>query len=564
MAIFPPPQPALSWDARRWPKSAVPGFALRLLPRVGGWLLLTWFYTCGNGFPYYYHTDEPSKVAQVLNGERNFYHPQLLLAATEGLLGLQVDQGAARTPQGCVAAGRLASALFGAGAAVLLGILAGWLRGPLGEIGALVLVGGNPLLFELAHYMKEDTAWEFGLAATLLAAAWLEQRRDWTAALVLGAAAGLATSGKYIGLTTSAAAAIFVWLLPRWVTSGPGDLPSRGRLLAPMLLGFVSMFALVNWLVLAHPVQAWAGLLFELRRLRDLSAGSDHVLQWKYVHKLIRFAWPMPLLPAIGFILRLSWMTARPRNTLSGGCNRTAWLGIVFWAGLFAMLLFTPRIKDRYLLPVLVLTAAGAALGIADGAAWVRIRRGTKAGWAAGLAALLLTAAPQWPALAQYWREFHSDDHRDLAAFLRANIPDDALLAHDHHVVLARPSIAATRYLSDLGTLEDFQRWGVRYFIVSREDYGSVLTEPPSRRDPELKARCEALYGRLFTSGKLLWERPYGRVLYLHPGLRVYYLGPEKKMTNDETQNPEIHTKADLESPLSSFVIRHSSFSLNP
>ncbi len=520
---------------------ALPAQATDRLGRLALWLLLTWFYTAGNGFPFYYHTDEPSKVAQVLQGERNFYHPQLLLTATTGLLRLE---GHARTPQQCVAAGRLASALFGAGAVVLLGTLAGWLRGRLAEITTIVLAGGNPLLFELAHYMKEDCAWEFGLAATLLTAAWLERRRDWPAAVVLGAAAGLATSGKYIGITTSLAAAVFVFLLPSAAgVKGAAGQPSRARLLAAMLGGFGLTFALVNWLVLTHPVQAWTGLLFELHRLRDLSAGSDRVWQGKYLHKLIKFTWPLPLLPAAGFVLRLLWVARRrPARSGSsgrfGGYNRTAWLGVFFWAGLFLILLFTPRIKDRYLLPVLLLTATGAALGLADLAAWIAARWGRRAGWAVGLVALFVTAAPQAPRLLDCWREFHADDHRDLAAFLRAHVPADAWLAHDHRVVLARegerdraaqnevpqPAIAAVRYLPDLGTLEDFQRWGVRYFIVSREDYGSVLAEPAAAADPGLKARCEAFYGRLFASGKLLWERPYGQVLYLHPGLRVYYL----------------------------------------
>ncbi len=42
-----------------------------------------WLYTRHNSFPFYYHPDEPGKVAQIQKGTRNFHHPQLLLTATD-------------------------------------------------------------------------------------------------------------------------------------------------------------------------------------------------------------------------------------------------------------------------------------------------------------------------------------------------------------------------------------------------------------------------------------------------------------------------------------------------
>src|SRR6478735_302812 len=37
-------------------------------------------------FPYLYHTDEPSKTAQIIEHDYNFHHPLLLLRATEALV----------------------------------------------------------------------------------------------------------------------------------------------------------------------------------------------------------------------------------------------------------------------------------------------------------------------------------------------------------------------------------------------------------------------------------------------------------------------------------------------
>src|SRR3954469_866243 len=49
-----------------------------------------------NEFPFYYEKDAGSKVAQVLSGQRNFFHPMLMLNATD--LGMRLT-GAPRTEE---------------------------------------------------------------------------------------------------------------------------------------------------------------------------------------------------------------------------------------------------------------------------------------------------------------------------------------------------------------------------------------------------------------------------------------------------------------------------------
>src|SRR5205814_10380825 len=105
---------------------------------------LLWFYTAHNRFPYFYHTDEPGKVRQVIDGTRNFHHPLLMIAATD--LALRVLH-LERTPQNVAIVGRwfsaVASVLAIAGLVVLasrhfgpgLGLLAGALAGLHPEIG---------------------------------------------------------------------------------------------------------------------------------------------------------------------------------------------------------------------------------------------------------------------------------------------------------------------------------------------------------------------------------------------------------------------------------------------
>jgi hypothetical protein len=146
--------------------------------------------------PFYYHSDEPSKVEQVI-GLRplNFKHPLLLMNATRALAfasGVEDRQAAVR-------AGRTVSAAFAAGTVTALAALA-WLAGGLlaaACVAPLVLLSHG--LFTFAHFMKEDTAVTFGFACVLLAASAFAQRPRAGTAAALGAACALALSGKYVG-----------------------------------------------------------------------------------------------------------------------------------------------------------------------------------------------------------------------------------------------------------------------------------------------------------------------------------------------------------------------------
>lgn len=479
------------------------------------WVGLLIFYTRANTFPYYYHTDEPSKVTQVLADKRNFFHPQLLLIGSGAALSVS---GQPRTAQNCVVAGRWTSAAFAAGAVVLLTLLAARLAGWAAGAMAAVFTGLHPLFFELAHYMKEDCAWLFGLAATLLAAAWVERRRTGWPAAVLGAAAGVATSGKYIGVTALLASVAFVAFLPKG---------NRARLTLAVLGGFAVSFGLVNWLVIIHPAQAYTGLREELGRMRDIAEESSSLIQWRYLQKALKLTWPAPLLPAA---LTAGWVAWRARHER----RAVERLNVCFALGFIALLLFTPRIKERYLLPVVGITGVLAAVGIARAGAALGPRWGRPAMAMAALGA----AAVQAPDLAACWRDFHADPRADLVAFLRGQISPDAIIAHDWRTALThgraaapgsrydfpQPTLEATRYLADLGTLEDFRRWGVRYFVVTGEDYGSVLKASATPSNAALKKRCEAFYGGLFARGKLLWQVPRGRISYVRPDLSVYEL----------------------------------------
>src|SRR5215216_7097634 len=78
-----------------------------------------------NGFPFYYHPDEPGKVEQLRDRKWNFHHPMLLLSTTM----LFARHPAAGQEQQVVETGRRVSAGFTALAVVALSLTALLWRG---------------------------------------------------------------------------------------------------------------------------------------------------------------------------------------------------------------------------------------------------------------------------------------------------------------------------------------------------------------------------------------------------------------------------------------------------
>lgn len=159
-------------------------------------LLLVAIFSRDNDFPASWHPDEPGKVAQLLEGKENCHHPQLMLRATSLVLHLS---GARATAHEIVVTGRWVSAVAAAGAVICLALLAMELGGVLAGLMAAVFVGTDPLLFGLAHYMKEDAIYVLGLSLFLLALVRFDAAPGRGRLIVLGIAARLAISGKYIG-----------------------------------------------------------------------------------------------------------------------------------------------------------------------------------------------------------------------------------------------------------------------------------------------------------------------------------------------------------------------------
>ena len=96
-----------------------------LLLMLGALLLFActlWLDTRQNGFPFFYHPDEPDKVGQLIDGKWNFHHPLLMLGTGELVKRIL---GTPDKEQALVVLGRWCSAAFAAGGVLGFALL-GW------------------------------------------------------------------------------------------------------------------------------------------------------------------------------------------------------------------------------------------------------------------------------------------------------------------------------------------------------------------------------------------------------------------------------------------------------
>jgi hypothetical protein len=491
------------------------------------WLLLVWslalfavclvLHTRDNGFPFFYHPDEPGKVEQVLAGDWNFHHPMLLLSTTRAAVDLA---HVPRREQDVVQAGRWVSAGFMAVAVVAFSLLAYAWRGWPAAFAAGGALAGHHQLYELAHYLKEDSALLAGLALTflMLLACWW--RPNLVRVTLLGIACGLAVSGKYLGVVALGLALPVLWRVPE----------RRGVRLAVFAGAVIVTFALVNVPLLLHlgtfRESLGREMEFVVKGQRGMTRSVPHAQYWNvFIDNTTPAIW---LLLAV--FLHARW---RERRELS-----LPEIVIIAFPFAYALALsFSPKTNDRYFLPATAGFALLAALGTMDLAH--HFQRGTPRRRALVLAVLLLVGG-QMPSLIRYAHAFAHDDTAELIEWLHEKVPPAAVIAKDNRIALPDPArkkdaarvgviaqkVIGARFVADLGTVEELQAKGVNYLAVSESDYGRFFLKGlrPQASERDDFDRRKAFYESLLREGDLVFERDRGTVIYLHPGIRVYRL----------------------------------------
>jgi hypothetical protein len=432
--------------------------------------------------------------------------------------------GVAREPQSVVEAGRAVAAAFTALAVVALSLLAYQWRGwpPALAVGVALML--HHQLFELSHYMKEDTALLCGLALVWLTLLLFERAPSIPRAAALGAACALAISGKYIG-----AIALLAALPTLWRAGG------KLRTMA-FLVALAAMLIAVNWPLLANPEAFRASLARETEFVLEGQKGSTrsvpHAQYWNiFIDNTTPAMW----------LLLLIFLAARWRERRA--LTPARWHIIAFPFVYALALSFSPKSNDRYFLPASAAFTLLAGLGVVDAARLFGKR------WVMWPAAVALTGCQlfslpppylDWRCFAEYWKAFQHDDSRELIDWCRKELPADAVIAKDSRIWLPDPAkpegvpanaipqkVLASKFAADLGPLDVQRAKGVTHIAVSESDYGrfGLKSIQPKKGQEEDFARRKAFYESLLREGELLFERDRGTVIYLHPGIRVYWIG---------------------------------------
>ncbi len=488
-------------------------------------------------FPYYYHPDEPGKVNQVITGDWNYHHPMLLLMASKAAAALL------RTPnneQAMVETGRRVSAGFMAMAVVAFSLSAYLWRGWIPALATGMALGLHHQLYELVHYMKEDSALLMGAGFTVLAALAFAQAPSRWRALLLGTACGLAISGKYVGVTVLLIALPTIWR---------GAPEAKGWIWGAFILGITGAVAAINLPMLVH----LASFRHSLEREVSLVVGGQGDVTRRVPHPLYWNVFLANSTPAVWVLLLL----------FLSGCRRTRArldiaqrMVIVFPFALALGLSFSPKENDRYFLPASAFFTMLACLGIMDAPrlllgccrafglqanerplapAWRR------AGIGAAIAAVAVFQLTGWssgkPGWLAYDAAFQHDDVADFIEWMRTRLPATAKVAADARVQLPDASlrknagrapavpqaVVVSRLAADLGSLQQLRAQGFTHVAVSESSYGRFFRNGLFAKEAtSQKFAAAKLFYEEILRGQPLFDREKGTVIYLHPGIRVY------------------------------------------
>jgi MFS family permease len=524
--------------------------ALRLpLACVGLFAACLYLYTRHNDFPHRWHPDEHGKAHQIITGERNFNHPQLLLEATQLVLAVGPTKPGWQT---VVEAGRFVSAMAAAGAVICLALAVFILDRWRGFAFAAVLLGLSPALVTFSHYMKEDACLIFGLSACVLAAAtvyfverhaapqrrshFLLTRAAWG---FLGIACALTVSGKYVGVMSLA-------LLPPLLLLASGAWWARlGRLVLALVL-FALVLGIVNHRMLhddpTHGLlsaEGRRGLMREIDHSRTSHTGLTADRPQLYmIRTAAEMTWPHALLPAVALPAILYATRRRPWafHALVG----------YFFCACALVLSASAILFPRYALPLVILIELLAVLSLAR-LAWLLPASPR------GAVAIALMLALFGVALLRidldYLDQFAHDSRTALHDWAAEHLPHHARIYADGYTDIGagqfrqhRPDLRITTamFCPDVFRFDERSRRRDTYIMIASFSYDRFF-EPVAMPAPGHEAmtlRRRAFYEELLEHHTPIWSATPTRDMRgnTHPALRVYRLGPHAASDRSSTR----------------------------
>jgi hypothetical protein len=399
----------------------------RLAGRAVFWAIL--FGTCmahftrHNDFPYYYHPDEPKKAFFVTETRAHFNHPQLLTAGTRLLAWMT---GANECPQMAVERGRAVSAFFASMTVVMLGAAAWRLGGALAAGVAIPLLFFHPDLYEAAKYMKEDTALLAGIASSIFASVLFAEKPERWRALFLGLAAGLAVSGKYIGILIPPLVMLLVLFTPKDAL-GPRTRPL-------LLMNAFAAMAAITTVINFDAIRQFPEWKYDFGREVDTFGPGkrEEAISVPHLYFLRTLAGTVPItLLVLGAVQGFQILRG-------GGSERRRWLvPVLFLFGYLGALSFSIYTYDRYALPADILLVWFGACGAGTIARLTYFQQWRERPWPkrallalTGWTLFLLAPLVRYvPATRTVNRCLQNDTRAQLYRFIRDHLPKDAVIA---------------------------------------------------------------------------------------------------------------------------------------
>ena len=474
--------------------------------------LLLWTYTRHNNFPFYYHTDEPGKVEQVISGERNYRHPLLMINASDLVVrALKID----KVPQQVVLVGRWSSAVAAmiAIAAVILIVRrhSDWRFGLL----AGALAGLHPFLFEATHYMKEDCFLLAGLVWTWYALDRFCESESNRSLALAGVASGVAVSAKYLGILALAfSIALLIFKMRRATWS------STSRKLILLCSVCLLTFAILNFQSAIHPLEALNGISREFGRItRDQMPA---LFETNYFFRLIGHAGPLLVLG--GLIYIATFFRRREKKELIEQAL------LIFALAYLVALSFTPLRKDRYLIPLATLLSIFTVWAARSVTSWIAERRPGFPKSTSAIVACVVVISAELPFVFFEEKEFARDVRTKMVEWIRDHLPPNAVIAHeariwpsrdpnDWRTQLSQRRASPSFFSITLKNIDNMKRLGITHVVAAGPDYRRTVGE-----DHVSISGDSEFYNDLEKNGIVLWQVPHGRILYLSPGLTVYAL----------------------------------------
>ena len=481
-----------------------------------------------NQFPFFYHTDEPSKAEQLVSGERNFFHPALMLNSTVAASRLL---GVPRECQAMVVTGRTMSAFFAALAIAGFALVAWQMGGTAAGILAGVFCALSADFYDSAHYMKEDPYYISGLSFAFLAALHYWRNPGKLAALLLGLAAGWSVSGKYIG---------FIALLVATLTIGGKMIETRSRNLTPLLICVLAaaiLFLGVNFQILTQPSTMAAGLGKEVGALYNGHHQKDEKFTATRYVDLLKKTVPKPAI-ALAFGLLGFGLWRCKRRPLP----ETLFLILPVILGI--AISCTPKGSARYFLPIglMLLTSAGIALGLALNTWKSKPYLLRFCTWTVGAVVAIAILLPLAKEYNIRQKAFAADYRKDLARYISEKVAPDALIASDLRAAMPTaddPRFAGfpgllpnkmlvTRYVADLGTIDELAAKGVSYVVVANRDANRLANDDNFTAEDQKKLPIRrGFYQELAKRGSVEWQSKLGTNKYLNVSLVLYRIAPK-------------------------------------